>query len=219
MLNLSPRSSYPVQRHLREILACSQLSHPNIVALVGVTSTLNHPLSLILDTADDLGLQEYLDDNPGADRLKLVRCLSSHIPLRVVDLSFRCQVRGIAHGLRHIHDSGAVHGRLGSVRSSLPPHFRNLQKLTFLQQNILVSPDGTPRIAGFGSCFTISRPELWSADIMGFHRGSAPELLQPPEPGKPGIRTSKASDMYAFGMLTWEVGTCSSSGSSIAIRC
>ncbi|KAF9649933.1 kinase-like protein [Thelephora ganbajun] len=156
----------PFQRYLREVSACTQLSHPNIVPFVGITSTPNHPFSLILDTAGHTGLREYLDKNPEADRLKLVQ--------------------GIARGLEHVHDLGIVHGHLCS-------------------QNILVGPDGTPRIAGFGSSFTISRPDPWSEmDVVGFHRGSAPELIRPQKPGEPVVPITKASDMYAFGMLTWE---------------
>src|SRR6266478_9710076 len=53
----------------------------------------------------------------------------------------------------------------------------------------------------------MSRPDLWpERDSIGFHRSSAPELARPCGPGKPATRITKASDMYAFGMLTWEVG-------------
>lgn len=53
----------------------------------------------------------------------------------------------------------------------------------------------------------ISRPDLSSGKgVIGFHRGSAPELVRPQKPGKPATRITKASDIYAFGMLIWEVG-------------
>lgn len=53
----------------------------------------------------------------------------------------------------------------------------------------------------------ISRPDLWSSsDVAGFHRGSAPELMRPHRRGKPAAQITKASDIYAFGMLTWQVG-------------
>ena len=106
-----------------------------------------------------------------------------------------------------MHDLDIVHGRLCSVSSSLLLTFQNFQRLTPLQQNILVGPDGTPCITGFGSSLIISRPDLWSdKDIAGFHRGSAPELMRPQKPGKPAVKISKESDIYAFGMLSWEVG-------------
>jgi len=68
-----------------------------------------------------------------------------------------------------------------------------------------VGPDGTPRITGFGSSLMISRPDLWP-ERFDPHRGSAPELVCPHKSGKHAARITKASDMYAFGMLTWEVG-------------
>ena len=55
----------------------------------------------------------------------------------------------------------------------------------------------------------ISRPDLWP-EQDDLHRGSAPELVRSHKPGKHAARITKASDMYAFGMLTWEVGTISS---------
>ncbi|KAF9777644.1 kinase-like domain-containing protein [Thelephora terrestris] len=155
------------QRYCREVTVCSQLSHPNIVPFVGFVITSNHSFSLIFDTAGHLGLREYLEMHPQADKMDLVR--------------------GIACGLKHVHDLDVIHGRLCS-------------------QNVLVGPDGIPRIAGFGSSLMMSRPDLGSdEDVVGFHRGSAPELMRPPKPGKPVTRITKESDMYAFGMLTWEI--------------
>ena len=199
------------QRYCREVLACSQLSHPNVVPFVGIISTPSHPFSLIFDTAGHLGLIEYLEKNPQADKMSLVRRTNvyrSAFGCNLIDLPFQPQVRGIARGLRHVHDLDIIHGRLCSVRPPLTSRFQNLRRLTPSQQNILVSPDGTPRITGFGSSLVISRPELLSdKDVVGFHRGSAPELMRSPRPGKPATQITKESDMYAFGMLAWEVGT------------
>jgi serine/threonine protein kinase len=115
---------------------------------------------------------------------------------------------GIAHGLKHMHDRGIVHGHLASVRSSPIPRSQNFRRLTSSQQNILVGPDGTPRITGFGSSFIISRPDLWAGrDVVGFHRSSDPDLARLYRAGKPVAQLTKASDMYGFGILTWEVGT------------
>jgi len=123
-------------------------------------------------------------------------------------MEFRRQVQGIARGLKHVHELDIIHGRLCPVRSSLLSRFQNLRGLIFFQENILVGPDGTPRITGFGSCFVISRPDLWSdTDVAGTNRGSAPELMRSPRPGKNATKIKKESDMYAFGMLAWEVGT------------
>ena len=57
---------------------CSKLSHPNVAPFIGINPTPNHPFSLIFDTAGYLGLREYLDKDPKADKLKLV----GHFPSR-----------------------------------------------------------------------------------------------------------------------------------------
>ena len=184
----------------------TQLSHPNVIRCVGVSPTPSHPLSLVLDAAGHLNLKEYLHRNPGVNRLELVR--RSTLDCDLPDLHSRQrQVLGIARGLNHMHDRGIPHGHLTAVRSSLIPHFQYPRRLTTSQQNIFVDHDGTPRIAGFGSSFMLSCQDSWSeSGAVGFHRGSAPELVRPRKPGKPANRITKASDMYAFGMLTWEVG-------------
>jgi hypothetical protein len=66
----------PFQRYLGEVWACAHLSHPNIVQFVGINPTPNHPFSLVINNADHLGLKEYLQKNPTANRLKLVRYLA-----------------------------------------------------------------------------------------------------------------------------------------------
>ena len=70
------------QRYHTEVLAYVQLSHPNVVPFVGITSTPDHPFSLLLNAAGYVGLREYLSQNPGADKLKLVRRLPSGPPHR-----------------------------------------------------------------------------------------------------------------------------------------
>jgi serine/threonine protein kinase len=62
-----------LQRYCREVTVCSQLSHPNIVPFVGFVITSNHSFSLIFDTAGHLGLREYLEMHPQADKMDLVR--------------------------------------------------------------------------------------------------------------------------------------------------
>ena len=70
------------QRYCREVSVCSQLSHPNVVPFVGITSTPSCPFSLVFDTAGHLGLREYLKKNPQADKLSLVRRLPFSIRLQ-----------------------------------------------------------------------------------------------------------------------------------------
>jgi len=42
-------------------------------------------------------------------------------------------------------------------------------------------------------------------DVDRFFHGAAPELIDPQSFGFVGTESTKASDMYAFGVLAWEV--------------
>lgn len=55
-----------------EVLASTQLSHPNIVPFLGVYSTFTHPLALLYKLMDNLDLYKYLVQHPNINRLKLV---------------------------------------------------------------------------------------------------------------------------------------------------
>ena len=76
--------------------------------------------------------------------------------------------------------------------------------LTFLQTNILVDPDRHARIAGLGVAL-ISSP-MPGVDIDRFFHGAAPELAALRRTRSSGTVATKASDVYAFAVLSWEVG-------------
>lgn len=57
-------------------------SNGNIVSLIGVYSTLEHPLALVFEFMDHANLREYLRENPDTRRMGLV-CFyrqSCHFP-------------------------------------------------------------------------------------------------------------------------------------------
>lgn len=66
--------------------------------------------------------------------------------------------------------------------------------------------NGTARIAGLGSAYILghatAQPETKVKEPC---RRSAPELMHPEEFGLSYPHTTKASDIYAFGVLAWEV--------------
>ena len=69
----------------------------------------------------------------------------------------------------------------------------------------MVDLDGTTRIAGLGSALILGHTTVWSEMSAGWlFRGSAPELTYPEEYGLSHPENSKASDIYAFGVLAWE---------------
>jgi len=70
---------------------------------------------------------------------------------------------------------------------------------------VLVDSEGIPRIAGLGSAFVQSSPVAWSEDSFELTRCSAPELVNAGAFGMSKAQTTKASDMYAFGVIAYQV--------------
>ena len=100
-----------------------------------------------------------------------------------------------------MHKRDVVHGNIKSVR---PFHYlRFNHKLTPPQTNILVDTEGHARIAGLGVALIPS--PMPGVDIDRFFPGAAPELVDPQNVGSSSTGATKASDMYAFAVLAWEV--------------
>jgi hypothetical protein len=77
-----------------------------------------------------------------------------------------------------------------------------------LQKNVLVDGDNVARLGGLGSAFALSLPASWSdVESQRLFCGFAPELIDPDAFGLVHTRATKATDMFAFGMLAWEVST------------
>jgi hypothetical protein len=77
--------------------------------------------------------------------------------------------------------------------------------LTFVQTNMLVGADGHIRVAGFGAA---SSPSAVSrVDVDSFFHGAAPELIEPQRFRLINTVATTASDVYAFGVLAFEVST------------
>ena len=63
----------PQQRHYKEALACTMLSHRNIVPFRAAYTTSKHPLALVYDFMEHRRLGEYLSGNADIGRVRLVR--------------------------------------------------------------------------------------------------------------------------------------------------
>jgi len=91
---------------------------------------------------------------------------------------------GIAHGFKRLHELGIIH--------------RDLKSL-----NILLDYDDLPRICDFGlSRYSEDKTEFMTANV-GTPHWMAPELFD-------GGKYSNKVDVYAYGMLLWEILTESS---------
>lgn len=97
---------------------------------------------------------------------------------------------GVGNAIGYLHSQNVVHGDIKT-------------------QNILIARDGTPKLADFGIAHTIQstlRDLSKRSTIQGGATGTvgymAPELFT-----GSGQRSSKASDMFAFGVVIAEVMT------------
>ena len=79
----------------------------------------------------------------------------------------------------------------------------SIHVLTFFQTNILVDADGRARVAGLGAASV--PPAVPRVDVDRFFPGAAPELIDPQGFQLTNTGATQASDIYAFGVLTWEV--------------
>ena len=100
-----------------------------------------------------------------------------------------------------MHGANVIHGNLKIVRTFL--HLRFSHGLIFIQTNILVNAGGHVRIAGLGAASI--PPTLPWIDVDQFFHSAAPELIDPQRFGFSGTEITKASDIYAFGVIAWEV--------------
>ena len=75
-----------------------------------------------------------------------------------------------------------------------------------LQDNILVDKSGCARLNdfGFAGIASLNCTETSAAGFRGSHRWMAPELIRTVDEEKSGLSTN-ASDLFALGMVTFEV--------------
>lgn len=88
----------------------------------------------------------------------------------------------------------------------LPPLIFHHGLLTLSQRNILVDNNGIAYLGGLGSIslpsFPAGRPDIRAGSLFC---GSAPEIINPRAFGLAYAQNTKATDMFAFGILAWEV--------------
>ncbi|KAF9791123.1 kinase-like protein, partial [Thelephora terrestris] len=108
----------------KEAITWKTLRHPNVLPLIGVTMTMNQ-FAMISDWMPNGNLNEFVEANPDADRLKLLG--------------------DAARGLIYIHERGVVHGDLKGanilVDQSCRAHLADFGLLTIISDpaNLLSS--------------------------------------------------------------------------------
>ena len=104
--------------------------------------------------------------------------------------------------MNDMHNLNVVHGNLKIVGAF--PYLQFGHALMFVQTNILVDAGRHIRIAGLGAATIPSTTP--GVDIDRCFRGATPEFIGPQCFGFGGAERTKPNDIYAFGIIAWEVG-------------
>ncbi|EMD37239.1 hypothetical protein CERSUDRAFT_123937 [Gelatoporia subvermispora B] len=162
---------------VREVETWIRLRHDHIVPCYGASVSADPPF-IVLRYMQHGHLLQYLQAHPEANRVQLVRASAITQAYRS---NTALQIFEVSLGLRHLHGERIVHGDIKGV-------------------NILVDDAGKACITDFGLAFKVEsvRNDDPPQRAAGTLRYMAPELMQT------GRRTY-ATDVYAFGMLIYEV--------------
>ncbi|KAF8322279.1 kinase-like protein [Clavulina sp. PMI_390] len=136
-------SSLPL---LREAKISSRFAHPNVLPTLGI-AFIDDSLAILSPWMRNGNIMDYLERNPSADRLHMVR-VTPHSGTGSDSLTFPfSQAWEISQGLAYLHTSGVIHGNLN-------------------QNAILVSEKGSAVISGF--IFALpTEPEISSRGSIG----------------------------------------------------
>ncbi|KAH8118246.1 kinase-like protein [Phellopilus nigrolimitatus] len=169
------------KRWKREFMVCQHLSHPSVLATFGFC---DNPIpnyeeffGLVLPYCENGNAKKFLARHPETDRLKILV--------------------QVAAGLDYLHNCNppTVHGDIKA-------------------ENILIDDSGRPLIADFGISRICDTKGFTTQSVMGTCRWMAVELLRATilsedasgQDDSP-IRTTEASDVWAFGMTVVEIMT------------
>ena len=103
------------------------------------------------------------------------------------------------------------------------PQFPPTPADNFAQTNILIDSDFRPRLTDYGLVAIMSDPNTvdpssTTSPSVGTVRYTAPELFSPASFGLHSSNPTKKSDIYAFGVVTYQVGiTCDLSATTTNI--
>ncbi|KAG6864285.1 hypothetical protein C0991_010803 [Blastosporella zonata] len=182
----------------QEGIIWSRLSHPNILPFYGLC-VFDTQIALLAPCAAAGNIREFLRKPESNNPNRILLCADT------------------AAGIKYLHEKEMVHGDLKAASSQAICPVCLLTHL--LQENILVDRSGRACLADFGlSNVNDSRFPHWSSQSSvaskgGTSRYQAPELHTPESDdvessgGRRVIHNSKATDVYAWGSLCYEVDT------------
>ncbi|KAJ7915989.1 kinase-like domain-containing protein [Mycena leptocephala] len=163
----------------REVLIWKELSHPNLLPLLGIDSTARKPsCCLVSPWMKNGNVMAFLERYPDFNKISLVR--------------------DIANGLEYMHslDPPVVHGDLKGVGG---------KEIA----NILINNDGQACLADFGLALAIESQALSTSSAgstRGTLRWLAPEILDSSRKAERQALLTKR-DIYAFGCTILEIYT------------
>jgi len=187
----------------REIAIWRRLSHPNVLPVLGVSPKL-FPLCIITEWMTNGNIMDFASKHPEANRLHLVRRPPvSHTSLRTQTNTEA--YRGFSWITVHsLHTHNPQPPQTCWYSPSAAPL---LTAEAIPQSNILIDRNCHPRLTDYGLPLQF--------DLMegGFHPYNdlqylAPELLDPSFFGLENRTPSKESDIFAFGMVSYQVSHC-----------
>ena len=130
-----------------------------------------------------------------------VAALVAAVEFRMTPTLYQYQLSDVARGLAYLHQHGLVHGNLTGV--SLGFLVQSVRLIT-PEHNILIDSNGIACVSGYG-LETLLRDEASSRSIPTNVRWMAPEVLGAKSGHVPSENNGKATDVYSFAMIMFEV--------------
>jgi eukaryotic-like serine/threonine-protein kinase len=167
-------------KFLKELHNQAQLQHPNCVRVYAVCMEKNN-VFIITDWMHGGSLYERLARARG--RAQVRAGASSGLGLSA---QTRLQIaRNMCDALQYMHGKGMVHGDIKSL-------------------NVLLGKDGSAKLCDFGlNTMELSVTTAATSDTVGAVSWSAPEIIL-----CQGQRHTPQTDIYALGIVMWELLTC-----------
>lgn len=112
------------QQLQREMETWSRTNHKHVIKCIGYCTNLGPVPCFISPWMENGTAADFIKQNPGADRVKLVRIIIFVNISSAFKPTVLVQLRGIADGLSHLHDLYIVHGDIRAVSNSTLDHHK-----------------------------------------------------------------------------------------------